>query len=156
MLSNHVTVSGGQGAESFEYQAIVKREGFDANHTDPGEAGDLKVRDFGVAWPRLVGLVHAWRADELVVGLPLHMDGSESHLSREARRFGDELASRTGLPVALVDERLSSSEADHVLTLGSTPGKSRHRRRLAHRDSIAAELIVRTYLADNPAPTCNR
>lgn len=110
----------------------------------------------GPDWPRLVNLVHTWRADELVVGLPLHMDGSESHLSREARRFGDELASRTGLPVALVDERLSSSEADHVLTLGSIPGKSRQRRRLAHRDSIAAELIVRTYLADNPAPTCNR
>ncbi len=110
----------------------------------------------GPDWPRLVGLVREWRADELVVGLPLHMDGSESTLSREARRFGDELASRTGLPVALVDERLSSSEASHVLTLGSTPGKPRRRQRLTHRDSIAAELIIRTYLADNPAPTCNR
>lgn len=56
MLSNQTTVSGGQGTEPFEYQAIVKREGFEANHTGPGEAGDLKVCDFGVAWPRLVGL----------------------------------------------------------------------------------------------------
>ena len=110
----------------------------------------------GPDWPRLVGLVHEWRADELVVGLPLHLDGSESALSRAARRFGDELASRTGLPVTLVDERLSSSEADQVLTLGSTPGKSRRRQRRDRRDSVAAELIVRTYLADNPAPICNR
>ena len=110
----------------------------------------------GPDWSRLLGLVRDWRADELVVGLPLHLDGSESDLCGEARRFGDELARRTGLPVALVDERLSSSEADHTLTLGATPGKSRQRRRRVHRDSIAAELIVRTYLADNRAPSCNR
>ncbi len=103
-------------------------------------------------WKRLAAIIDEWRADELVVGLPLHMDGSESALCAPAREFAQELAIRTGLPVAMVDERLSSAEADHLVGLGASPGKSRQRQREMHRDSVAAELIVRSFLAENPGP----
>ncbi len=106
----------------------------------------------GPNWARLVDLVDEWRAEELVVGLPLNMDGSESPISHAARRFGEEFARRTGLPVTLVDERLSSHAAEQVLDLGSRPGKSRWRRRRTHKDSLAAELILKTYLTDNSSP----
>jgi putative Holliday junction resolvase len=103
-------------------------------------------------WRRITGMVREWRADLLVVGLPLLPDGGESEFCRSTRKFAAALESRTSLPVVLVDERFSSVEADHLVTLGATTGKSRRRRREAVRDSVAAELIVRTYLAENPAP----
>lgn len=110
----------------------------------------------GPDWAGILSLISEWRAEELVVGLPLHMDGSESQTSAQAKAFAEELTRRSGLAVTLVDERLSSNEADHLITLGAQPGKSRRRQRQTMRDSIAAELIVSTYLADNPAPLCNR
>ncbi len=116
----------------------------------------LPVTADGPDWVGIANLISEWRAEELVVGLPLHMDGSESEISVQAKSFAEELMRRTGLSVALVDERLSSNEADHQITLGAQPGKSRRRQRQNMRDSIAAELIVSTYLADNPAPLCNR
>lgn len=115
----------------------------------------IRVTADGPDWSALGKLVSEWRPQTLVVGLPLHMDGRESDLSDMARGFAEQLRNHTGLPVTLVDERLSSSEADNLITLGAQPGKSRHRRRRELRDSVAAELIVRTYLADNPAPSCN-
>mgnify|MGYP001824930957 CR=1 FL=1 len=103
-------------------------------------------------WEKILQLVATWRADRLVVGLPLLPDGSPGDSCRYARLFADELATRTGLPVALVDERFSSVEADHLLTQGAAPGRSRRRQREKMRDSVAAELIVRTYLSENPEP----
>ena len=110
----------------------------------------------GPDWTGILALIEEWRAEELVVGLPLHMDGSDSDTGIRAKAFAKELASRTGLVVAMVDERLSSNEADHRISQGAQPGKSRRKQRQAMRDSVAAELIVSTYLADNPAPLCNR
>ena len=56
-------------------------------------------------------LVDAWQPTDLVVGLPLNMDSSESRMSRAARKFGQFLEKRFQLPVHFVDERLSSYEA---------------------------------------------
>ena len=69
-----------------------------ANHGKP----DVIQLDF---------LVDAWQPTDLVVGLPLNMDSSESQMSRAARKFGQFLENRFQLPVHFVDERLSSYEA---------------------------------------------
>ena len=69
-----------------------------ANHGKP----DVDQLDF---------LVDAWQPTDLIVGLPLNMDSSESKMSNAARKFGQFLERRFQLPVHFVDERLSSYEA---------------------------------------------
>lgn len=62
-------------------------------------------------WPALVALVREWRPVQLIVGLPLNMDGTESDMSARARHFANRLTGETGIPVQLVDERLTSYAA---------------------------------------------
>jgi len=89
-------------------------------------------------------LVAEWQPDLLVVGEPLNMDGSSSDLSARANKFARRLHGRLGLQVEMIDERLSSFEA-----------KQRSREQ-GHRgdykrdpiDSLAAELILQTWLAE--------
>src|SRR5262245_22338772 len=50
-----------------------------------------------------------------VVGLPVHLDGSEGQKSQEARTFGKWLGDLTGVPVEFFDERFTTAEADELL-----------------------------------------
>ena len=89
-------------------------------------------------------LVAEWQPDLLVVGEPLNMDGSSSELSARANKFARRLHGRLGLQVEMIDERLSSFEAKQLS------------REQGHRgdykrdpiDSLAAELILQTWLAE--------
>ena len=56
-------------------------------------------------------LVAQWHPAELLVGLPLNMDTTESKMSIAARKFGHYIAKRFNLPVHFIDERLSTKEA---------------------------------------------
>ena len=66
-------------------------------------------------WSAITRVVDTWQPDALVVGLPLNMDGSEQEMTDLARRFGRQLEGRFGMPVHLVDERLSTREARNRL-----------------------------------------
>ncbi len=87
-------------------------------------------------------LIEEWQPASLVVGLPAHMDGTEHELSRLARKFARELGARCGLPVALVDERLSSAAA--AASLSEAGVASRKSKPLL--DQVAAQLILQAYL----------
>jgi len=80
--------------------------------------------------------------DRVVVGLPLHLDGRAGPEAQAARRFAEELASKTGLPVETLDERWTTREAERVLR------ETRHRshQRKQQVDAVAAAIILRTYL----------
>ena len=69
------------------------------------------ARDGVPQWPRLDALVAEWQPTQLVVGLPLNMDGTASAMCERARGFGEALAERYRLGVAYADERLSTFEA---------------------------------------------
>lgn len=71
----------------------------------------LATRDGAQDFTTIGKLIEKWQAEALVVGLPLHMDGSEQPLTARVRRFARQLEGRFHLPVYLVDERLSSDEA---------------------------------------------
>jgi putative Holliday junction resolvase len=89
----------------------------------------------------IAALVEEWRPALLVVGLPFHADGREHEMTRRCRRFARSLEGRFRLPVALVDERLSSLAADRDLRdagLGGRSGK-------ALRDQAAARIILQGY-----------
>jgi putative holliday junction resolvase len=79
---------------------------------------------------------------EIVVGLPLNMDGTEGHGARQAREFGTRLGERTGRIVRYMDERLSSAQAEWELSgSGLTRGQKKER-----RDALAAAAILREFL----------
>jgi len=81
--------------------------------------------------------------DEIVVGLPRNMDGSEGAQAAAARAFGSMLGERLGLPVRFVDERLSSLRAERVLSeSGVSLGK-----RKGMVDRMAAQFILEHYLS---------
>ena len=81
--------------------------------------------------------------DALVLGVPLNMDGSEGPGVTKSRAFAKELGERFGLPVHLVDERLTSATADDQMAqTGLTRGQKK-----ARRDALAAAAILRNFLA---------
>ncbi len=98
------------------------------------------------SWQQVTSLIEEWRPDYLVVGLPLHMDGSEGASAQSARKFAARLHGRFGCRVELQDERLSSREARSQLNdMQTTNGNSA---RVAHNkiDAVAAALILQSWL----------
>ncbi len=93
-------------------------------------------------WDSISALIEEWQPDLLVVGLPLHMDGSEQDMSRAARRFANQLNGRYRLPVELVDERLTSDEAENQLR----DNKLSRFQDKAQIDMIAAQLILQSWM----------
>lgn len=91
----------------------TRHYGFAVGNTVSGTASAVTSIDSPrhPPWRDIEELIREWRIDRVLVGLPINMDGSESDMSTAARAFGDVLARKTGLPVEMVDERLSSREA---------------------------------------------
>ncbi len=92
---------------------------------------------------RLVALARANQVGELVMGLPLRMDGSEGPEAAEARRVGALLADASRLPLRFADERLTSRQAEREMI---RRGDSRQRRRQLG-DRVAAALLLQGVLA---------
>ncbi|HUH38562.1 MAG TPA: Holliday junction resolvase RuvX [Spongiibacteraceae bacterium] len=103
----------------------------------------IAARDGVPDWTVVEKLLAEWRPQRVVVGLPLNMDGSESPMSERARKFAQRLHGRFGVPVALVDERLSSFEArGQILAQGSRDFRARQ------VDGRAAVVILESWLSD--------
>lgn len=80
----------------------------------------------------------------IVLGLPLDLSGEETGWTREVREFGERLGERTGLPVAYIDERMTSVRAERaVRSLGLPKGRREEKERV---DAAAAVLILQAYL----------
>lgn len=79
---------------------------------------------------------------EIVVGLPLRTDGSRGESARRAEMFARDLKEATGLPVALWDERFTSTQAERTMI---EAGMRREKRREV-RDMAAAKLILQAYM----------
>jgi putative holliday junction resolvase len=79
---------------------------------------------------------------QLVVGLPLQLDGKEGLAVQSVRRFVDKLAAVVSLPIELWDERLTTAQAERTMISG---GVRRDKRR-ERIDQIAAALILQSFL----------
>jgi putative Holliday junction resolvase len=86
------------------------------------------------------------RIGQIVVGLPLSLDGEEGRSARLARQVADALAARTGLPIAWVDERFSTVEAERRLREAGAPADKRKQ----IIDQYAAVVILEDWLASAP------
>ncbi|BCB25367.1 putative pre-16S rRNA nuclease [Sulfurimicrobium lacus] len=103
--------------------------------------GESNEQKFGA----IAILIQEWQPGALVVGLPLHLDGTEHEMTLRCRKFSRQLEGRFNLPVALVDERLTSEAASQDLRAMGIGG----RRQKAMLDQVAAQLILQTYLDEN-------
>jgi putative Holliday junction resolvase len=92
---------------------------------------------------RIVDLAGREAATAIVVGLPLAPDGGEGEQARLTRKFGEQLAARTSLPVAYQDERLSS--ADISAARAGRKGKP--------IDDLAAAAILQRYIDAQERPS---
>jgi putative holliday junction resolvase len=84
-------------------------------------------------------LIAEWQPARLVVGLPLALDGTEHEMTARSRRFAHQLEGRYRLPVELVDERLTSVEAER----GLKPGRDKAAK--ARIDAEAARIILQDW-----------
>ena len=108
---------------------------------------------------RLREFVREHHVQRIVVGLPLRLDGSRGDMAEETARFANRLRKQIGIPVAMMDERLTSWEAERILEeeLGRriTHETTRNGKRKLLRnaqgkytvDAIAAAVILREYLS---------
>ena len=92
---------------------------------------------------RIEEIVSVEKAEIIVIGLPLNMDGSEGERAEKARIFGEMVARRTGLPVRFQDERLTTVEASEIM---DENGIRKEEDRKAHVDSVAAAVILGDFL----------
>lgn len=91
---------------------------------------------------RIEELIVEYEVEEIVLGLPKHMNNTEGVRVDLTQEFKDKLERRTGLPVTLWDERLTTVAADKAMM---EAGLRREERR-EHVDKIAACLILQGYL----------
>ena len=93
---------------------------------------------------RLEALAREHAVDQLVVGLPRTLSGSENEWCAEVRGVGDRLAERLSVPVAFVDERMTSQRAERAVRGLGLPKKERERK--GRVDAAAAQLILQAWL----------
>jgi putative Holliday junction resolvase len=106
----------------------------------------VQVTSLARALDRVAELAREQGATALVVGLPVNMDGSEGPSARRCRRAAALLEERSGLPVTLADERLTTAMAQRSLIEADV---SRSRRREVI-DQAAAVLLLRDHLGETP------
>ena len=126
----------------------LRRIGVAIGQDVTGSASPLGVvanRDDGIDHEHIARLIAEWHPTSLVVGMPAHADGSPSALQEAVNTFINNLA-RYGLPVATVDERYTSIEAERVLKEARAGGRvGRISKEMI--DSAAAVFIAERFLA---------
>ena len=93
-------------------------------------------------WSALVATIAQRRITELIIGYPLNMDGTAGFKAKEVDAFAARLRSEVSLPVHLVDERLTSYEAESTIP----KAKRRDVRASGIIDSRAATIILQDFL----------
>ena len=117
--------------------------------TQTARAFDILAMNNGQPdWDNLIGIIKVWGVAQVVVGLPLNMDGTSSMLSKRAHKFARRLAHRVmeqHLPVtvSLCDERLTSIEAREIAWDNGWIKNERDQ-----IDDISACILMSTYFAD--------
>lgn len=122
-----VAVSDNKGAMALPYAVLELSGGLD----------DIKALAAGVR-----EVVDDIGAGAVVVGLPLSMDGSEGPAAKGIKAVVSSLEEELGLPVHLIDERLSTVQASRALRERGISGAS-HKARL---DSMAAAILLQAWL----------
>ncbi|HTA77798.1 MAG TPA: Holliday junction resolvase RuvX [bacterium] len=87
-------------------------------------------------------LVNEHEVSQVVVGLPINMDGTESKQTQKIREFSTKLSNRLNVPVFFIDERLTSRQAERMMTESGVTAKKQR----GKVDQIAAALLLQSAL----------
>jgi putative Holliday junction resolvase len=104
----------------------------------------LKAHKGQPDWDGITRLIQEWQPTLLVVGLPRHVDGTANTVTTAALDFSRQLHNRYQREVATIDERLSSHEANDLLS-AATPWPKRKRSDGIGVDAVAAMLILESW-----------
>ncbi len=102
----------------------------------------LKFKNYDELKKPLQNIVEDYDVEVFVLGLPKNMDNSLGFASTRSIEFKEFLEKNFAIPVELVDERLSTVEAERYLLDADMSRKKRHE----HIDAVAASVILNTYL----------
>lgn len=91
---------------------------------------------------KIIDVAKEKRAEEIVVGLPKNMDGSEGFRADACKELGEKLKNLTEVPVNFWDERLTTVSAHKILSENNVRGKKRK----AVVDAVAADIILQDYI----------
>lgn len=100
-------------------------------------------------WPAISRLIEHWQPDELIVGLPLTVDGDEQSITAHVKGFIKALKKRYELTVHEADERFSSVAAQKELAKMRASGQRKRRVNKGDIDSLAATLILQGWFTEN-------
>jgi putative Holliday junction resolvase len=106
----------------------------------------IPVRGGEPLWEELDKLVTQWKPGAFVVGMPYNMDGTESEMTAQARKFADKLTGRYERPCHTVDERLSTRAAREISRNNAELLGKRYNDR-AKVDAMAAQLLLESWFA---------
>ncbi len=95
------------------------------------ELAILSPKEF---WDSIQSVINENEIEKIVLGWPLNMSGEETEKTREVSSFKLHVSDKTGLPIEIIDERLSSQMAEHL------PGGKQN------IDSLAAQILLQNYL----------
>jgi putative Holliday junction resolvase len=101
-----------------------------------------KRKNFNSDIKAIADIINNLQAGQVVIGLPLKMDGSEGQSVEMAKSFGEELSKVIEVPIVYQDERLSTVSAQKILIESGM----RREKRKDKVDSLAATFILQTYL----------
>jgi len=102
----------------------------------------LRYNDINLLINELLLIIEQEQVDELVLGLPKNMNGSLGFAAERSMNFKELLENKTTIPIHLVDERLSTMEAEKLLISADV----RREKRKKIIDGMAASIILDTYL----------
>jgi putative Holliday junction resolvase len=100
------------------------------------ERADLKL---------VLEIINQYQAKQVIIGLPLLMDGSTGHQAEKVKKFANKLGQHTDVPFEFRDERLTTAAARKLMRAKNV-GKCRRAKKKATDDAIAAALILQSYL----------
>ena len=106
----------------------------------------ISARDGVPDWSEIEKLILEWQPAQLVVGLPLNMDETESEMSRRSLKFARRLTGRFNIPHDTIDERLTSREARSIHESHSSTQRGPAGRSSDEIDDIAAQIILESWL----------
>lgn len=95
-------------------------------------------------WEKITQLLQEWRPEQLVVGVPYYLDGKSSNMTEAALRFARQIEGRYHLPVATIDEQLSSREAEQRLKQSRQQGRNKKITK-TDIDKLAAAIILESW-----------
>ena len=91
---------------------------------------------------KIIDVAKEKKAEEIVVGLPKNMDGSEGFRADACKELGEKLKALTEVPIKFWDERLTTVSAHKILSDNNVRGKKRK----AVVDAVAADIILQDYI----------